>query len=183
MLAIVWTRVAHSLSFCLQRQTILSKRQTILSMEAFLVPCPSCTFLQQMATKCSICGSAMLVVTKDASVGAGSGSAAETKTAHAADEGPSLQLDAVWNGKKFAVTISQRSTVGGLKRKLQEATGVLAKRQKLILKPKKAGTPLSDECKLDDVDCSKKNFMMIGVLEENAFKDIELRLNDDLQGE
>ena len=98
---------------------------------------------------------------------------AGTAAASSADEpeavGPAMDLEIRWSGQRIAFSLPDNSTVGDLKCCLQEHTGVLTKRQKLIGVMQK-GKAAPDSARLDQVKLAQK-LMLIGNREEKIIKE------------
>jgi hypothetical protein len=82
---------------------------------------------------------------------------------------PSVALVVRWSGSSYAFSLPESATVADVKRCLEERTGVLTKRQKLIGVMCK-GKVAPDGTSLGSVKLSKK-IMLIGTREESIIKE------------
>eukprot|EP01047_Picozoa_sp_COSAG01_P077464 COSAG01_NODE_13961_length_1513_cov_133.034653_1_plen_199_part_00 len=82
---------------------------------------------------------------------------------------PSVDLVVRWSGGSYAFSLPESATVADVKRCLEERTGVLTKRQKLIGVMCK-GKVAPDDMSLGSVKLSKK-IMLIGTREESIIKE------------
>ncbi|ETO27351.1 hypothetical protein RFI_09789 [Reticulomyxa filosa] len=82
---------------------------------------------------------------------------------------------AKWQKKEYSVYWDEKTTAGDLKEQLEEQTQVPAEKQQLVgfkyaKNPKNDALNISDNTLICQLKCNKNKFIMIGTLQEHAFR-------------